>query len=441
MGYCALSIWIGCVPPDPSSDPSWPEEVLSDTPTPPTGSQTPNAPDPSTSEPPPEPANPQPSSALARHVEAEPNNSWNQAEPVAFTGNLELAGTMTAGATVKDIDIFDLGPASAGGRLQADFDVTGGINVQIGFFDAEGRILAYVDPISPTAGPDRVDIVLKESTATLYAMVATRSSSSSTRSYTAHITLESNATPSVRPQTVVLVFNGAAQVRIGSRPPVDVPAFDIAAVNPQFAGMTEWAIESLLQKVREDYDGLNVAFYRDADPAIPAGEHTYIYFGTSDTRLLGLADNIDPLNSDPAQSAIIYTDTFSLFNPLNPGFEGTVQVLANVASHETGHLLGLRHTADPEELMDVTATARQMLMDQWFKTTTLHASVLPLGLQDAPTMLAWGLGGELKPQTTLKLYARAKAVPPGDPELDFYIPRDLLGDCGCTECQLTPQAP
>lgn len=375
---------------------------------------------------------------MAYYVESEPNNTWSDANIVPFSDSVEISGSIASSAGVKDVDFFDLGPADAGQRLQADLSVSGTANVQMGLLDEEGCILAYVDPLSQTAGPPFVDIVLRESTGRLYLMMATRSSSTTIRDYTSRVSLESGVESYPQPQVIVLTFGGASQVRIGSRPPVDVPPFDIARIDPDFAGLTESAIAGVLERVREDYAGLGVQIYRDRDPAIPAGDHTFVYFGTSDARLLGLADNIDPYNTDPAQSAIIYTDTFSLFNVLQPGLDGVVQVLANVASHEAGHLLGLRHTADPEDLMDVTATARQMLMDQWFRKSNLHASVLPVGLQDAPAMLSWSVGGSLLPPSTLKLYARSKAIPPGDPALDFYIPRSMLADCGCVDCEDHP---
>lgn len=422
VGFCALAVAIGCVPVTPIDDTTPPEQVLSFVPELPPATSTPTP-------------SGQAQTFTTRHVEVEPNNNWTQAEAVAFGGSVELVGTISSSTTVKDVDIFRLGPAAAGMRLQADLSVNGTGDVQIGFFDAFGRILAYVDPISPTAGPDRVDIVLREATDEVYVVLAGRSSSTALRNYTVQIGLQPGSVLPAPTQVVVLAFAGASQVRIGSRAPVNVPAFDIAAVNPAFAGLTEAAITRLMEMVREDYQGLNVAFYRDNDAGLPAGHRTTIYFGTSDTRLLGLADSIDPFNGNPSQSAIIYTDTFSLFNPLQPGFEGTIQVLANVTSHEAGHLLGLRHTSDPEDLMDVTATARQMLMDQWFKTSPLHTSVLPTGLQDSPTMLSWSVGGTLEPPMAFKQVARAKALLPGDPALDFYIPRSLLGDCGCLDCE------
>ena len=48
---------------------------------------------------------------------------------------------------------------------------------------------------------------------------------------------------------------------------------------------------------------------------------------------------MDPYNSDNEQSAILYTDTFALFDALSPDVEAISQVLANTTCHEIGHLL------------------------------------------------------------------------------------------------------
>ncbi|MBI4581824.1 MAG: hypothetical protein HY718_19160 [Planctomycetes bacterium] len=437
---CAALAMAGCVPADPNGDSSALEQVLglaptvasngSTTPSSSGNSSTGDGSDPSTWT----GVDPDEPLVTTRHTESEPNDTWDQAEAVDFGGSVELVGTIAASHGGNDCDFYDLGAAHAGQRLQADL-ANNGADIQLGLLDEQGRLLAYVDPISPSAGPSRVDVILHESTARLYVMVATRSAASVNRGYTATVTLSRTANPlPMRPQAVVLVFQGATQVRIGSRQPIDVPPFDIADVNSEFAGQNEAAIQSLFEKVRDDYDGLNVTFYRDTDPDRPTQGLTVIYFGNSDARLLGLADNVDPFNGDATQSAILYTDTFSLFNQLRPGFGGTMQVLANVTSHEVGHLLGLRHTADPEDILDVTATARQMLADQFFKTANLHVSVLPYGVQDAPAMLGWSVGGELLPRVAPKLYAQAKPAPLAGDEDDFYIPRSLLGDCGCPEC-------
>jgi hypothetical protein len=182
--------------------------------------------------------------------------------------------------------------------------------------------------------------------------------------------------------------------------------------------------------VRADFAGLNVSVYTAGDPAIPAGEHSTIYFGTYNARLLGLADNVDPYNNDGVQSAILYTDTFAIFNALSPSVHQMAQALANTTSHEAGHLLGLRHTADPTDLMDTTATARQMMLDQSYDLANLNASVIPVGLQDGPSMLAWTLGGVLAP-TVNKSVIRRRAITVANSPDDFYIPREWLMDCSC----------
>jgi hypothetical protein len=436
---CAISLTVmipgmaGCLPFDLFTNPPSTEQVQGYNPGPPpsepTASTTPDAVDSDSSPTTSTDTITFDTTAPTQHVEREPNDTFDQAEPVPCNGQVELVGTTAA--NLMDVDLFDIGPGQAGQRLQADLNA-GGADIQLGVLDGNQQILAYLDPLSPTAGPNRVDIILAAATDHIHVMVATRNAIAADRDYRASISLGAGLTvPTSRPQAVVLVFGGAAQVKIGSRPPVDVPKFDIANVNPEFAGQTEVAIQLLLQKVRDDYAGLNVTFYRDTDTNRPADDCTSIYFGNADTRLLGLADNIDPFNGTPEQSAIIYTDTFSLFNQLHPGFDATIQVLANVASHETGHLLGLRHTAAPHDLMDVTASARQMLADQYFSLAELHGSVLPFGFQNAPAMLSWSVGGQLQPQPELKVHAEARLLTGGP---DFYIPRSLLADCGCPDC-------
>ncbi len=373
-----------------------------------------------------------PPAVTTRHAEAEPNDHMPAAEALPSSSRLQISGSIAASAITMDTDIYDLGAAAAGDRLTVDVSVINGGDVVFAVIDPQERLLAYVDPASPTAGPRRVDLVVREPVSHLYLLATTRSLSSVARSYNVILDLQPGAgLPPFAPQTVVLEFRGASNVVIGNRPAVKVPVFDAANIDSRFAGQTDAMIARILEGVRNDYRGLGIAIHLASDADIPAGERSTIYFGTYDQRLLGLADNIDPFNADRTQAAILYTDTFSLFRTLAPDMDAMAVALANVTSHEIGHLVGLRHTADPVDIMDVTASARQMMLDQSFDDTFLDVSVMPLGFQDAPRMLGWTLGGTLStPSAKLKATTRRRALSVVGTGGDFYIPRDMLMDCG-----------
>ncbi len=409
---CALITGFSCLPVDTAGDPSWPEQVLSSTPGAgvPAGSALTGA---------------VPGTPVGQFFEQEPNNSFEAASPVPFLESVELLGAI-GGTTPADIDVFYLGPAAAGDRLNVDLDIPAGSTVILGVYDERQRLIAYLNRSSPVTGPPAIDLVLRADVAGLHVAVSARSASAEDRPYAVRLSLTGPQTvPAGVPQALVLSFAGRDQVRIGSRLPVNVPPFDAGRIDPRFAGQTETIIRRVVELVGEDYAGLNVSIHTDIDR--PAGPHSTVYFGTYDAALLGLADNIDPYNAAAEQAAIVYTDTFSLFGRLNPDVEAISQVLANVASHEAGHLLGLRHTADPQDIMDVTASARQMMLDQDFKLGRLDASVMPLGFQDAPTLLSWTVGGALPAVRKLFWPQCARTADDIAPqEDDFFIPRDLL---------------
>lgn len=366
--------------------------------------------------------------------EAEPNDDFLTAQLVSFGETVRINGGIEAEKTPFDRDVYDLGPAEAGDRVLADLDIGVGQDLVMGFFDAQRRLLGAVDQAGSSSGPRQLDFVIRESTERLYAVVATRSASDEGRYYIARVSLQAGLGEfNERPQVLVLNFLGARGVRVGNRAPVDVPPFNAAAINPEFAGQTQALISLILEYVRADFAGLGVSIYLAGDPAIPPGDHSTIYYGTHDSRLLGLADNVDPYNSVSAQSAILYTDTFAVFNVLSPTLQQMAQVLANTTSHEAGHLLGLRHTSDSSDLMDITATARQMMMDQSFRLASLSEAVLPIGMQDAPALLSWTVGGELIVAPD-KSGARQRFLDVVNDPNDFYIPRAWLMDCGCPQC-------
>jgi hypothetical protein len=78
--------------------------------------------------------------------------------------------------------------------------------------------------------------------------------------------------------------------------------------------------------------------------------------------------------------------------PLNPTLQQIATAIGNVATHEFGHLVGLYHTRDATEVMDITGSAQSLLRDQTLHDAPLERSVFPIGRQDPYLLLMAALG-------------------------------------------------
>jgi len=330
--------------------------------------------------------------------ESEGNDSFSAASVLELSFD-ELA---SVGGTIDwagDIDVFDLGPVLAGDRLSLDVFGDGRLDPVAALFDADAHLIYLNDDRSFFSGlvDPHIDVVLRRNTERCYLAVASTPGGSTQGRYR----LEATLTPDIDfpppvPQAVLLNFDGASDIEFAGRAPVDIPLFQAGSISSSLAGRTEPLVDLILDAVRDDFVGLDVDVYSSRDEWPPDADMTVIHFGAYDSKLLGVAENIDEFNERPVQEAIIFTDTFAVFNVLDPSVEEYAQALANVASHEIGHLLGLVHTADATGLMDITASLRQLMRDQLFSVSPLESLTMPLGFQDAPATLVDSVGGDLQ---------------------------------------------
>jgi hypothetical protein len=193
-------------------------------------------------------------------------------------------------------------------------------------------------------------------------------------------------------QIIYLEFGGQSNVVVGRRNPVNVPVFNASAIDPTLQSDTQAFIEGVSIRVQEDFERFGITVLSSQWHARPLAPHTTIYFGSEDPGLLGLSDNIDTFNRTDGQDAIIFVESFDLFMAASPTPQQWIDVLANVASHEIGHLLGLHHTADPTEIMDTTADLLQMLAPQSFHRAPLHVGTFAVGYQDSVGTLLSNVG-------------------------------------------------
>jgi hypothetical protein len=360
--------------------------------------------------------------------EREPNDDFAAGMAVSPSQSVRIEGRVES---ADDYDVFTLGPLGESNHLHAVVETPVEGETCLCVFDPHERLLARTC-VKYSYQPRTLGLSVPEPVEYLF-LVASIPQAGVPNTYSATVDLTRNDDAwAKQPQLVLLNFDGAENVAVAGRHFAVIPPFDAASIDSRYAGRTSIIVRSVLEKVRADYQGVDVQVFLASDPAVPPGPYSTVYFGTANPDLLGVADGVDPFNSSVSEAAIVFTDTFHLFSTFKPGEQDIAQALANVTTHEIGHLLGLRHTHDPDDIMDVTATARRLMGDQWFKHARLHTSVCPMGYQDSPSMLNWTVGGTLAapPAKDTKSHLQLGV---GGPD-DFDIPRAWLG----SHCSLEP---
>jgi hypothetical protein len=331
---------------------------------------------------------------MSNDAEAEPNNTFSQANRATFdsAGVARLSGTIPR---VGDLDVFSLGPLARGDRIVVDTDTTAlgsMLDVSVAIFDSQGRLVYNNDDRVAQDLDSYMDWVVRTSDSTYY-LVATHSAFAPNGRFTGSYRVDIQVTngsnvPEPVEQVLMLDFDGGL-VNSPTLGTVNMLPFDAGAIHPIYMGQEEVLKQLIREAVEQNYERFNVSVITSDDPAPgPNVEFSTIHFGGFNSGAFGIAEAVDLYNVDYCDDAIIYTESFSpsVFTDV-PTVEELAVAIGNIAAHESGHLLGLNHVSDDLAIMDDQSAADAFLLDQEFKEAPLSSDIMSIGTQDAVMLL------------------------------------------------------
>lgn len=334
--------------------------------------------------------------SLLGKTSGEPNGAFAEAIVAVLDarGVARLQGTV---ADEGDLDVFLLGPLSAGQKVSVDAQTRGSpLDIFTAIFDAEQR-LVYNHDDREGAGDRFLDSYIEWVTrhgGDRYYLVATNSAFAGSGNFTGTYSLDVQITggfevPEPQMQILLLDFDGAV---------VDSPAlgsmrlnpFDAASIWPAYEGQTETLKETIRAVFEQNFERFNVVIVTTDDPLLPdEAIVSTVYFGGFDPHAFGIAEGVDLYNADFCDDAVIFTESFEpprVFSTIPTAAEMGIAI-GNVGSHEAGHLLGLNHVDDDRALMDDVSVAEAFLEDQEFMEAPLSRDIMTIGTQDAVLLL------------------------------------------------------
>ncbi len=329
----------------------------------------------------------------------EPNDSFDEAiVAVLDDGVARLQGNVV---TAGDMDVYMLGALAPGDRVVVDATTPNSdLDVSIAMFDADFLLVVNNDDRSesPTLDLDSyVDWITRHESDPYY-LVVTNSAFAQpgdrTGTYSVDVTVSGGASvPEVVGQYLMLDFDGGTVEAANLEPRILAP-FSAEGIDERYRGQDDVIKEQIRAVVEQNFEDFDVTVLTSDDPP-PAEsiEYSTIHFGGFHSGAFGIAEAVDLYNTDYCDDAIIYTESFdpSVFSTPPTALEmGTA--IGNIASHEAGHLLGLNHVDDDDALMDDRSAADAFLEDQEFMEAPLSSDIMPIGLQDAVTLLTETVG-------------------------------------------------
>jgi hypothetical protein len=193
---------------------------------------------------------------------------------------------------------------------------------------------------------------------------------------------------------VWLDFGGAADLTVAGYHDLAFAPFEGALISESYGDATNEIRQAIVETLAASDAEYAVTVLRSDQTPRPSEPHATIYFGGSSESQLGAADNVDAYNADPTQSAIVFVESFGVYETMRLPPEEMGRMIGNVASHELGHLVGLYHVCEPDDPMveAQACSAYDMAAPQRFGIADLLPCVFPVGRQNAPLLLEATVG-------------------------------------------------
>lgn len=314
-----------------------------------------------------------------------------------ITIDSEGKADLTSRLSADELDIYKLGAFQVGDRVQIDIQATSGdLDPTAALFDEAETLVAFNDDRDQDSNTlnlnPLVDTRIAEAGHTYFLGVTPFPGGGSSGSYRIRVTV-THPSDSVTgtPQVVYFDWRGGNNIDVPNVGSFDLPVFDASDVGLP-SSQTEALKDRIQQFVEARFVHVNLTIRSSDDGAPPAEDHTTVIFGGFNRSAFAISEKIDDGNKDPGDVTIVFAESFNGAFSLAPTLERIATAMGNTTAHELGHLLGLVHTVDCDDLMDTTCGNDSILVTQEFSRAQIDDSVFPVGFQDSAEILAWVLG-------------------------------------------------